>query len=314
LRLLTRSATNTYFAQVARVISLPQTADELSRRIEAVWTVLSDCKTVAEIQAARRFNPEVKANLVSYTDAEILTTVQSLAGNAFQSTADVAEDPKVAEFALLASGKSLIGENSASAHLHAETLDREIWDPNHDASLGGIEALVAVHRLREVSCLYGFTRFEPAPLASDELEDVGLAVRGAALAQSATWLPAIEQYGEGIFLKFAPEALAGWMSRPAVIARAQQLQAGADAWIDAKRARGLAVSENTLKERERPEYLMAHSLAHMLMTEVAIDCGYPASSLKERIYVLPRFPGQPIQGDVPRNVENRRAALLALSR
>ncbi len=40
---------------------------------------------------------------------------------------------------------------------------------------------------------------------------------------------------------------------------------------------------------------MAHSLAHALMTEVAIDCGYPASALKERIYVLPRVPGQPIQ-------------------
>ena len=40
---------------------------------------------------------------------------------------------------------------------------------------------------------------------------------------------------------------------------------------------------------------MAHSLAHALMTEVAIDCGYPASALKERLYVFPRVPGQPIQ-------------------
>jgi MrfA Zn-binding domain len=29
--------------------------------------------------------------------------------------------------------------------------------------------------------------------------------------------------------------------------------------------------------------------------EVAVDCGYPASALKERIYLLPRLPGQPIQ-------------------
>ncbi len=48
-------------------------------------------------------------------------------------------------------------------------------------------------------------------------------------------------------------------------------------------------------KRERPRYVMAHSLAHSLMTEVAIDCGYPASSLKERIYVLPRPPGAPIR-------------------
>ena len=40
---------------------------------------------------------------------------------------------------------------------------------------------------------------------------------------------------------------------------------------------------------------MAHSLSHALMSEVAIDCGYPASALKERIYVLPRLPGEAIR-------------------
>jgi Domain of unknown function (DUF1998) len=156
-------------------------------------------------------------------------------------------------------------------------------------------SLVAVHRLREVACLYGFTRFEPAPLATDELEDVGLAVSGAPLAQTPDWLPAVEQFGEGFFLQFSPEALAHWLSKPSVLTRARQLQAGATAWINAKRAKGVLVSENSFRERERPEYVMAHSLAHALMTEVAIDCGYAASALKERLYVLSPVPGQPIQ-------------------
>jgi uncharacterized protein DUF1998 len=105
----------------------------------------------------------------------------------------------------------------------------------------------------------------------------------------------VEQFGEGFFLQFAPEALAHWLSQPDVLKRAKQLQAGSTAWVNAKRARGILVSEHSFRERERPEYVMAHSLAHALMGEVAIDCGYPASSLKERIYVLPRAPGQPIQ-------------------
>jgi hypothetical protein len=150
-------------------------------------------------------------------------------------------------------------------------------------------------RLACTTSLYGFTRFEPAPLATDELEDVGLAVSGAPLAQTPESPPAVEQFGEGFFLQFAPEALAHWLSRTAVLTRAKQLQAGATAWIQAKRAKGMLVSENSFRERERPEYVMAHSLAHALMSEVAIDCGYPASALKEHIYVLPRVPGQPIQ-------------------
>jgi hypothetical protein len=174
----------------------------------------------------------------------------------------------------------------APGDLHAQTLDRAIWDPTSDPSLSGISSLVAVHRLREVACLYGFTRFEPAPLANEDLEDVGLAVNGAALGQNPEWLPAVEQYGEGFFIRFSSEAFAQWLVRPAVMERAQQLQAGATAWVEAKRSRGMAVSANVLNERERPEYIMAHSLAHALMTEVAIDCGYPASALKERIYLL----------------------------
>ena len=32
--------------------------------------------------------------------------------------------------------------------------------------------------------------------------------------------------------------------------------------------------------------MLLHSLSHLLMAELAIECGYPASSLKERIYAL----------------------------
>jgi hypothetical protein len=163
-------------------------------------------------------------------------------------------------------------------------------DSDRDPAARGIMSLVAVHRLREVACLYGFTRFEPAPLATDELEDVGLAVSGAPLAQTPEWLPAVEQFGEGFFLQFAPEALAHWLSRPAVLTRAKQLQAGSTAWIKAKRARGIMVSENSFRERERPEYVMAHSLAHSLMGEVAIDCGYPASAFAgHRVGLVPNI-------------------------
>ena len=102
-----------------------------------------------------------------------------------------------------ASGAPLIGANHPGAHLHAETLARSVWDPDGDPAARGIMSLVAVHRLREVACLYGFTRFEPAPLATDELEDVGLAVSGAPLAQTPDWLPAVEQFGEGFFLQFS---------------------------------------------------------------------------------------------------------------
>ena len=77
-----------------------------------------------------------------------------------------------------------------------------------------------------------------APRRPPEHEDVGLAVSGAPLAQTPDWLPAVEQFGEGFFLQFSPEALVQWVSAPAVLARAGELQSGATAWINTKRARG----------------------------------------------------------------------------
>ncbi|MGB8743269.1 MAG: DUF1998 domain-containing protein [Xanthobacteraceae bacterium] len=38
-------------------------------------------------------------------------------------------------------------------------------------------------------------------------------------------------------------------------------------------------------------YVLLHSLSHALMSEIALDCGYPASSLKERIYSLSSVAG-----------------------
>lgn len=293
LRLLSRSATNTYFPQVARVISLPQADDELAKRIGSLWSVLSKCTSAEKVGQAREFNPQVQANLAGYSDQEVYARIATMASST--TGVDAAEDPKFAEFALFSSGRTLIGDHAPNALLHGETLQRSLWDPEQDNALAGIGSLVAVHRLREVSCIYGFTRFEPAPLASDELEDVGLAVSGAPLAKSPDWLPAVDQYGEGFFLQFSPEALATWLAREAVQHRVGQLQAGVDAWATARRASGMQVSANSVKERERPDYVMAHGLAHVLMTEVAIDCGYPASALKERVYALPRAPDEPIR-------------------
>ena len=86
-------------------------------------------------------------------------------------------------------------------------------DPGRpDLSL--IKDVVAVHRLREVSCLYGFTRLEAALTSADgDIEDVHLAVRGAPISRGADWLRAIEQFGEGIFIHFDAGAIRRWGAR-----------------------------------------------------------------------------------------------------
>jgi hypothetical protein len=249
LRLLTRSATNTYFPQVVVVISLPEADDELTRRVREHLSVLRNAAGPEQVGMARMFNPALGEALKGYDDGEIFARLQRLLA---QGDAEALADPREAEFELLASGHRAIGENRPDALLHAETLDRDTWDKGREAWLAPIASLVKVHRLREVVCLYGFTRFEAAALASDAgLEDVGLAVSGAPLGPEPAWLPAVEQFGEGLFLSFEAAALKAWLGRRAVREHAAKLEAGVRAWEKAK-GEGRARARTHLHHGPRP--------------------------------------------------------------
>ena len=198
----------------------------------------------------------------------------------------------------MASGNQLIGENRLDARLFAETLPRDAWEADVGVDLGFIQNLVAVHRLREVMCLYGFTRFEAAPTSSDgDIEDVRLAVDGAPLGLATDWLPAIEQFGEGLFIHVDPDAIGAGL-RASPFRRLERSTRRHATWAQAKYG-------THAPEHPGAAYILLHTLSHALITEIALDCGYPASSLKERVYAL-SDPGNPGQRDPLRHPDLHR--------
>ena len=277
LKLLTRTATNTYFPQVHTVISLPSEEDELSQLVEDLSGDLVGVQTVQDVGQAKRFNPKVAASLGPFADDQIFARLVRIREGA---KSDASRSPKLAEFDIFASGSPEIGTNHPTAKLYAQTLERAEWaNPAAEIDISGIKNLVAVHRLREVSCLYGFTRFEAAPTSADgDIEDVQLSVRGAPISRDADWLPAIEQFGEGIFIHFDEIAIKDWLHADATAHRNRQLLVGYNHWQ--KRFTGKAPAY------PGTSYVLLHSISHALMAEIALDCGYPASSLKERVYAL----------------------------
>lgn len=136
-----------------------------------------------------------------------------------------------------------------------------------------LDQVVLVPRLREVSALYGFTRVD-APEFDPVHTDVG---RIAPIsAQPPTWVPCAEQRGEGIFLRFAEEPLAEWAARPSVRDREQFLRRAHERW---RRARNLPPGE-----WPGIRYVLLHSLAHCLIREVALEAGYSAAGIAEKVY------------------------------
>jgi hypothetical protein len=58
-----------------------------------------------------------------------------------------------------------------------------------------------------------------------------------------------------------------------------QLRQGFEAW-KAKHA-------GSNRKFAEPAYILLHSIAHLLITTISLECGYPASSIRERVYALP---------------------------
>jgi hypothetical protein len=99
------------------------------------------------------------------------------------------------------------------------------------------------------------------------------------------WLPAIEVRGEGLFLELDPAALVAWEDKhPQVLQFAAAIdRAYATDWKQRNEedARAGKKPPRTITAR----YLLIHSLAHALIRQLGVDCGYSTSSLRERLYV-----------------------------
>ena len=270
-RLLIRNASNAYFPQQMSVISLPDRDEAVAKAVDQVWEhYLKFAEDIEELKYERKKKEPVSAALEGFADDVVFAEIQKRRGG----TAAPLKSVKLAEFETLSTAADEIGEDRPGGDFFARTLPRSKWDKRW---MGGVERIVLVHRLREVVALAGFTRFEPSsPNVEGELD---LAVEPARLAREPSWLPAIENKGEGIFIQLKTAAVDAWLARPQVQERGRHLLTGFGAWA----------TEHAGSKRKffGLPYVMLHSLSHLLITSVSLECGYPASSIKERIYSLP---------------------------
>jgi hypothetical protein len=270
-RLLVRSASNSYFPRVLSVISLPDRNEKLEEAVNVAWANLEAVESVDEVRYERK-KAVVKAALEGFGDEEVFEAVQARRGAGAEG-GPAPRSVKQAELEVLAACKEELGSDDLDSTFYARALPRPAWDR---AWTKDVEAVVLVHRLREVVAQVGFTRFEAA--TSDVTGELQMGVQAAQLAREVSWLPAVENRGEGVFLSFKKEAVESWLARPEVEARGRQLQEGFDRWK--------ADHPESGREFFGLPYVLLHSLSHLLITAVSLECGYPASSIRERVYAL----------------------------
>ncbi len=270
-RLLVRSASNAYFAQTMSVISIPEAGGALRAAVDEVWQEnLQFLESVDELVKERR-RPKVSAALEKFSDADVWKECERRKSGATVAPRGIRE----AEVETLLTATEEIGqERSDGQNFYA----RAVPIRNAVGPMKAVSRLVKVLKLREVIAQVGFTRFEAA--VADVNGELELGVERAALSINETWLPAIENRGEGVFAGIKTEAIERWLARPAVQEREAQLRAGFAAWKAGHSAGSTATFPGL-------PYVMLHTLSHLLITAVSLDCGYAASSIRERIYAVP---------------------------
>lgn len=149
-----------------------------------------------------------------------------------------------------------------------------------------LQRVIRVARLREVRVVRGFTRIRSAT-------DDGESGFAPLATRDLDWLPGIEVRGEGIFLQIREDSLAEWERRPAVIARCSK---PALSWRAEWRQR---CPDRELPYEVTPRLLLVHGLAHALIKQLTLECGYSSASLRERLYVSDEMAGVLIYTSTP---------------
>lgn len=274
-RLLIRTASNAWFAQVMSVLSIPEVEAPVLEVVKRLWSAyFEQVDDLDALATLRRVIPALQQELEGHTNDDVLATVRMVrAGAGTANTA--ARSVKEVEFDALAAAPLTPAMTAPPRDdFDARALPHK---PDWPSWMAPVEKVVLVHRLRQVTALVGFTRFDAAgPDTSGELDPQ---VERAPLSRHERWVPATENRGEGIFLLFRTAAVEEWASRPEVQARERQHQQGHELWC----------REHQSQHRVFPgaKYYLMHSLSHLLMTAISLDCGYPSSSLTERVYAEP---------------------------
>jgi hypothetical protein len=127
-----------------------------------------------------------------------------------------------------------------------------------------LERVVLLDKLREVRAFCGFERVKP-----------GIAViPPAGRHENINWLPAMEVFGEGIFIQFDQKALMEWerKSGPFILTRIKNMQ---EKYEEGK---------VTYLPEPTPRLVAMHTFAHLLIRQLSFECGYSSGSIRERIY------------------------------
>ena len=256
LTVLQRGASNVYFAATESAVSIPPFSSATAKLIDKHWASLS---LVEDPEDNRPLLQNIaKKEKKAFDDlwSSYLTRITYGSGG---QTPDIRLD----EYQVLS-------EPPPMSHLDDFAAEPVAIPSAHT----WLHRVVLVHRLRVVTALHQFSRLQSTAATAAPLS-----------IAPQDWRPAMEVHGEGIFLRPTSESLAAWKGTAgtALSRRVEKLERRRSDLI----ARGLRTYGSPITA----ELLLLHTLSHLLMRALILDCGYSSAALREMLYVRPETSG-----------------------
>ena len=269
--LLERTSSNLYFADVRSALYLPLGPSLDHRLIALLQEPVAQLLIISHTSAAGKLSDAGLLALCHVATARgVNTTPASVADHVAaleQPPIDVEDAVRSQELDALLEPTDMTASPAGLPSLIVEPRDMQAYQgPLFQGLNRRFAAVSAVPRLAETRVLAGFSRIEPARLGRAEGFELMWGTTPAP-KNDRDWLPANRVYGEGILLILDPENVAAWVS---------EVERGTASWRATTTVAGEPVG---------PRHLLAHTLAHVLLREVAAVCGYSLPSLRERLLV-----------------------------
>lgn len=256
-RVLQRGASNVYWGATASALDIPPFSHDLSPVFGKYWDDIKDAEPEKWRTLIEILNLDQKTGQPAEVILQMLHTWKDALGG--RPVDEPLEWGEYKQFRGSAEG----GIDQRHFRTRPEPVPLELGE--------WVNEVILAQRLREVRVLVGFTRIHPPSGPSAEATQR----RGRISAKPITWYPAVELRGEGIFLDFDTPALHEWESSESVVKRIELLNK--------------SVEDDRWDEEElppiTPRMVMIHTLAHALMRQLSLKCGYGSTALRERLYV-----------------------------
>lgn len=264
-RALQRGGSNVWFPVLQSALSIPPWSEAALQVLNKHWPML---KHIPE-SAVKSTIEGMKLHTTSGQSLDDLADAVSLRKMRESERAPSNSDLRQEEFEALVHGRREQEPGDEFVCVPADQIS--------EYSSRWFSRVMVVERLLEIRALQSFSRILPSGPDNPALEMSRLS------DAEIDWLPAIDVKGEGVFLQLNESALKIWESLPEVVARAT---------VVAERHRNSFHRSGTESDREiTSRLLLAHTLAHVMINEWALHSGYPAASLRERLYVSDEYAG-----------------------